>query len=76
MVRELELVLGYERWESFAGVLERARSACVVAVQVVGDHLREGTKMVRVGSGAECIVAEFRGLAAKKKGSPDVRVGT
>lgn len=53
LARELQHVLGYERWESFAGVLERARTACAGAGQVVGDHLREVTKMVRVGSGAE-----------------------
>lgn len=52
LARELQGVLGYERWENFAAVLQRAREACAGAGQAPDDHFRELTKMVPLGSGA------------------------
>lgn len=51
--RELQPLLGYDRWENFAALLERARTACQKAGPAVPDHFREVTKMVVLGSGAE-----------------------
>lgn len=51
--RELQPLLGYERWENFATLLERARTACENAGQPPADHFRGVTKMVTLGSGAE-----------------------
>src|SRR5262245_19833590 len=51
--RDLQLLLGYERWENFLGVLERARRACETAEHPLRDHFRDVTKMVSLGSGAE-----------------------
>ena len=52
LARELQPLFGYERWENFATLLERARVACAQAGQSVDDHFREVTKMVPLGSGA------------------------
>lgn len=51
--RDLHPVLGYERWESFAVLIQRARTACANAKGKIADHFRDVTKMVRLGSGAE-----------------------
>lgn len=53
LARELQPVLGYERWENFSTTVDRARRACTVAGNRAGDHFRDVTKMVAVGSGAQ-----------------------
>jgi DNA-damage-inducible protein D len=52
LARELQPHLGYERWENFANVIERAKAACQNSGQGVEDHFREVTKMVDLGAGA------------------------
>ncbi len=56
--RELQPLLGYERWENFTTLLDRARTACERAGQAVDDHFREVTKMVPLGSGARRAVED------------------
>jgi len=51
--RDLQPLLGYDRWENFAAVLERAQTACAGAGQPVTDHFRDVTRMVALGSGAQ-----------------------
>lgn len=53
LARELQPHLGYERWENFANVIERAKAACRNSGQGVEDHFREVTKMVDLGAGAK-----------------------
>src|SRR5436190_9119302 len=53
LARDLQPLLGYERWENFTAVLDRARTACAGAGQAVTDHFRCVTKMVELGSGAQ-----------------------
>jgi DNA-damage-inducible protein D len=50
--RELQPLFGLERWENFATLLERARTACEKAGQAVDDPSRGVTKKVTLGSGA------------------------
>jgi len=62
--RELMPLLGYERWENFQGVIAKAKESCFNSQQVVENHFREVTKMVRVASGTASEVyrkiTEFR----------------
>jgi len=51
--RDLQILLGYDRWENFEKVIEKAMVACRNTRLVVGDHFRDITKMVDVGSGAK-----------------------
>lgn len=51
--RELMDVLGYDRWENFSKVIERAITACINSGTQVENHFRDATKMVKIGSGAE-----------------------
>ena len=51
--RELMQLLGYERWENFDKVIQRAMESCQTAGVKVSDHFREVTKMITVGKGAK-----------------------
>jgi len=51
--REIMQLLGYDRWENFAKVIEKATIACKNSEQKISDHFLGVTKMVTIGSGAE-----------------------
>jgi len=51
--RELQVVLGYDRWENFKKVIDKAVIACETTDVTVSDHFRDVTKMVKIGSGTE-----------------------
>jgi len=59
LARELQVVLGYDRWENFLKVIEKAVAACKNAGFEPGDHFLEATKMVQVGSGAKRDVIDY-----------------
>lgn len=59
MARDLQPVLGYARWENFAKVIEKARSACENSGYSTADHFRDVTKMVDLGSGAQRAVEDI-----------------
>ena len=56
--RELQTILGYDRWENFKVVLDRARKACEGSDNRVLDHFRDVTKMFELGSGSERAVED------------------
>ncbi|MDD3477099.1 MAG: BRO family protein [Sulfurimonas sp.] len=47
--RDLQKVLGYERWENFANVIQKAKTACENSSIKISDHFRDVTKMVSIG---------------------------
>jgi DNA-damage-inducible protein D len=49
--RELQNVLGYAKWENFAKVIEKAKTACKKSGISSSDHFPEFRKMVEIGSG-------------------------
>ena len=51
--RELMPLLGYNRWENFSKVIQKAITACKNVGAPVDNHFRGVTKMVSIGSGAE-----------------------
>ena len=51
--RDLQLLLGYARWENFAKVIDRAVTSCKNAGYEPKDHFLGVTKMVDLGSGAK-----------------------
>lgn len=50
--RDLQKSLGYDRWENFVNVLNKAKTACEISGIEVADHFRDVTKMVTIGSNA------------------------
>ena len=59
MLRELQRVLGYARWENFQSAISRAVESCKTQGINIDDHFREVTKMVRLGSGSLREVQDF-----------------
>lgn len=59
LAREIQPLLEYARWENFETAIERAKTACENAEQVVDDHFREVTKMVEIGSGSSREVTDY-----------------
>ncbi len=51
--RDLQMLLGYAKWENFAKVVDRAITACQNAGYEPKDHFAGIRKMVDLGSGAK-----------------------
>ena len=59
LARDLQGVLGYDRWENFEKVIRKAVTSCATAGSEIEDHFLEVTKMVPLGSGAEREVRDY-----------------
>lgn len=57
--RDLQELFGYDRWENFQSVIQKAKDSCTTTGQEVNDHFRDVTKMVGIGSGAERSVSDI-----------------
>lgn len=57
--RELQVTLGYARWENFQVAIARAVESCKSQNVNIDDHFREVTKMVVLGSGAQREIQDF-----------------
>ena len=57
--RELQQVLGYNRWENFVVAIGRAMESCKTLGVNVDDHFREVTKMIALAKGAHRKVQDF-----------------
>jgi DNA-damage-inducible protein D len=49
----MQTLLGYSKWKNFETVLNKAKDACKIAGEEIGDHFTEVGKMVQIGSGIE-----------------------
>jgi DNA-damage-inducible protein D len=56
--RDLMPMLGYERWENFLSVIERAKQSVTSSAGVIHNHFRSTTKMVSLGSGGQRNIAD------------------
>lgn len=52
LARDLMALLGYDRWENFAKVIDRAKVSCEKGAIPIIDHFREVTKMIALPKGA------------------------
>ena len=50
--RDLQDLLGYDKWENFTNAIEKAKTACRNSRQDINDHFPEVRKMVDLGSDA------------------------
>ncbi len=50
--RDLQILLGYQHWDKFQNVIDKAKKACENSQIEVTDHFRHVAKMVNIGSGA------------------------
>ena len=51
--RDLQMLLGYDKWENFLNAIEKAKIACNNSNHDVNDHFPNVGKMVELGSGAK-----------------------
>lgn len=51
--RDLQVLLGYAKWDNFLAVIAKAKDACAEAGHNCEDHFAGVGKMVQLGSGAE-----------------------
>src|SRR3989338_6274224 len=51
--RDLQKLLGYDKWENFLNAIEKAKIACENSGHNVNDHFPGIRKMVEIGSGAK-----------------------
>jgi len=52
LARDLMVLLGYDRWENFAKVIDRAKTSCEKGGIPITDHFREVTKMIALPKSA------------------------
>lgn len=51
--RELQVLLGYSKWENFEKVIQKAKDACRNAGEFIENHFPDIRKMVEIGSKTE-----------------------
>ena len=51
--RELQTLLGYNKWENFEKVIQKAKNACTNAGEEVSDHFPDVRKVIEAGKGAK-----------------------
>lgn len=59
LARDLQQLLGYDKWDNFLGVISKAKIACENTGHRVSDHFADAGKMVKLGSGSEREVADI-----------------
>ena len=59
LARELQLLLGYNRWENFEATITRAITSCKNANSEVSNHFRDVTKMIDTGKTAQRKIKDY-----------------
>lgn len=53
LARDLQQLLGYDKWDNFLGVISKAKIACETIGHSAEDHFAGVGKMVKIGSGVD-----------------------
>ncbi len=51
--RDLQKLLGYDKWDNFLGVIEKAKISCINSDNLVSDHFADVGKTIQMPKGAE-----------------------
>ena len=57
--REMQVLLGYSKWENFEKVIQKAKEACKNAGEDPGDHFPDVRKVIQAGKGAQQIIDDI-----------------
>ena len=57
--RDLQKLLGYDKWDNFLKVVEKAKMACLNSKQTIQDHFADVGKMIDLGKGAQREIADI-----------------
>jgi DNA-damage-inducible protein D len=52
LARDLQVLLGYAKWDNFVNAITKAKTACEVSGHEIADHFADVGKMVELGSGS------------------------
>lgn len=58
--RDLQQLLGYDKWENFFNAIEKAKESCKKSGQDILDHFPEVRKLVKIGSETEREIEDFK----------------
>ena len=53
LARDLQQLLGYEKWDNFKNIISKAKTACELSDSQIADHFADVGKMVTLGSGSQ-----------------------
>ena len=59
LARDLQYLLGYEKWNNFKSIIEKAKSACEGAGHKASDHFADAGKTIKMPKGAEKNIQDF-----------------
>ena len=59
LARDVQILLGYEKWENFLGVLTKAQVACKLSGHSISDHFPDVRKTIKMPKGGEKTVDDF-----------------
>jgi DNA-damage-inducible protein D len=59
LARDLQHLLGYEKWDNFKGVISKSKTACEVSDHKILDHFAGVGKTIKMPKGAEKVVDDF-----------------
>lgn len=57
--RELQILLGYSKWENFEKVIQKGKDACKNAGEHIENHFPDVRKMVEIGSDTERVINDI-----------------
>jgi DNA-damage-inducible protein D len=57
--RELQVLLGYGKWENFEKIIQKAKDACKNDGETVENHFPDVRKMVEIGSNTERAIGDI-----------------
>lgn len=53
LARDLQRLLGYEKWDNFLKVIDKAKTACQISKHTIEDHFADAGKMIDLAKGAQ-----------------------
>ena len=59
ITRELQNLLGFNKWENFEKVIQKAKEACNNAGELIENHFPDIRKMVGIGSQTEKLLDDI-----------------
>ena len=59
LARDIQHLLGYKEWRNFLQVINKAKTACELSDNSIGNHFVDVNKMVELGSGSQREIADI-----------------